>query len=274
MAKMTPETTLPLHEGRSMPVFGLGTWQLTNDTTASIEHALEIGYRMIDTSRDYGTQPEIGEAVAQSGVDRSELYLVTKVEEDDDAYDATERAVDELKQDYVDLVLVHRPPPDGPGVALWEGLIEAREDGLTRDIGVSNYAAGQIRELEEATDVRPVVDQIEWSPFGWSTRMLDWCRERAIVIQAYSPLTRRKRLDDERLRRLGDRYAATPAQIMLRWGLQLGVVPIPKANQGEHRMENLGTFDFTLSEQHMEEVGALNEHYSALGGLPYIRQPA
>lgn len=271
MARLTRDATFRLHTDREMPVLGLGTWQLTNDTAASVGDALELGYRMIDTSRDYGTQPGIGEAVAHSGIDRRSLYLVTKVEEDDEAYDATLRALEELDQEYVDLMLVHRPPEHGPGIELWEGLIRAREDGLTRDIGVSNYAIGEIRALEEATGVRPAVNQIEWSPFGWSPDMLDWCREHGVLIQAYSPLTRQKRLDDERLRGLADRYDATAAQVLLRWNMQLGVVPLPKANQREHQEENLGAFDFALSGRQMEELGSMNEAYSALGGLPYVQ---
>lgn len=270
MARLTSDATFPLHTGREMPVLGLGTWQLTDDTAASVIDALELGYRMIDTSGDYGTQPAIGDAVARSGIDRRSLYLVTKIEEDDDAYDATRRGLDELDQEYVDLMLVHRPPEDGPGFELWEGLIRARDEGLALDIGVSNYAADEIDALEDATDVRPAVNQIEWSPFGWSPEMLDWCRERGIVIQAYSPLTRQKRLDDERLRKLADRYDATAAQVLLRWNMQLGVAPLPKANRRAHQEENLGAFDFALSKRQMEELGALNEEYSALGGLPYV----
>src|SRR5215207_7182601 len=185
--------------GRTMPVIGVGTWQLTQDTAGTLEHALRLGYRLIDTSGDYGTQPGVGEALRRSEIDRGEVFVVTKVEEDEDAYEATRRNLRELGLEYADLMLVHRPPPEGVGVELWEGLIAARDEGLTRGIGVSNSSIEQIHALVDATGELPAVNQIEWSPFGWSREMLDYCRERGITIQAYSPVTRAKRLGDERL---------------------------------------------------------------------------
>jgi 2,5-diketo-D-gluconate reductase A len=128
----------------------------------------------------------------------------------------------------------------------------------------------QIERLAEATGIWPAVNQIEWSPFGWNREMLAYCRDRGIVLQAYSPLTRAERLEDERLVQLATRYDRTPAQIVIRWQIQLGAVPLPKANQRDHLAENLGVFDFELTEDHMEAIGALNEHWSALGaGLQY-----
>ncbi len=268
---MNAESTLRLHTGRPMPVIGLGTWELAHDTAGAVEEAVRRGYRMIDTSGDYGTQPGVGEGVRRSGLDRGELFLVTKVEEDEDAYTASRRNVDELGLEHADLMLIHRPPRSGAGVGLWEGLIRARDDGLARDIGVSNYTVGQIEELVEATGELPVVNQIEWSPFGWSQEMLDYCRARGIVIQAYSPLTRVQRLDEERLVELAAEYDRTAAQLLLRWNLQLEVAPLPKANRLEHLEENLGLFDFEISGEHMSELKSLNEHYSSLGSsLAYV----
>lgn len=267
---MNVRSTLRLNTGRSMPVFGLGTWQLTNDTPGTVEHAIHLGYRMIDTAADYGTQPGIGEAIRRAGVAREQLYIVAKVEEDENAYEATRQNLTEMKRDYADLMLIHRPPPETAGVELWDGLIRARNYGLTKDIGVSNYAPEQIEELIAATGEVPAVNQIEWSPFGWSPETLDYCRQRNIVIQAYSPLTRAKRLDNDKLNELAEEYSKTPAQILLRWNLQLGTVPLPKANQFKHLKENLDLFDFQISETHMEQLNHLNEHYSALGVLPYV----
>jgi diketogulonate reductase-like aldo/keto reductase len=176
-----------------MPVLGLGTWQLRHDTAGTVAEALRLGYRLIDTSGDYGTQPGVGEGIALSDVGRDEIFLTTKVEETDDAYDATVRDLRELGLEWADLMLIHRPPRRGAGRELWEGLIRARDDGLTRDIGVSNYTIEQMDELIRTTGEMPAVNQIEWSPFGWSAEMLSWCRERGIVIQAYSPLTRGRR---------------------------------------------------------------------------------
>lgn len=267
---MDAGSTVRLHTGRPMPVIGLGTWQLDEATVATIEDAVRIGYRLIDTSGDYGTEPGVGEAVRRAGADRRDLFLVTKVEEDEDTFTSAKDGVRELGVDAADLILIHRPPRQGPGVELWEGLIRAKEDGLVTDIGVSNYTIEQIDALVDATGELPVVNQIEWTPFGWSPAMLDACRERGIVIQAYSPLTRTSRLDDPRLGTIAERHGKTPAQILLRWNLQLGVVPLPKANRREHLVENLDVFDVDLSDDDMEELGGLNEHASSLGSLPYV----
>lgn len=267
---MTPQSTLLLHTGNRIPVLGLGTWQLTRNTVATVARALELGYPMIDTSGDYGTQPGIGEAIRSVGAPRESFYLISKVEETDNAYRATHRNLGELDLEYADLMLIHRPPEDGVGEVLWEGLLQARREGLTKDIGVSNYSVEQMRELTETTEEQPAVNQIEWSPFGCSREMLEYCRDNNIVIQAYSPLTRAERLGDEVLVAAGRRHGKSPAQVLLRWNLQCGTVPLPKANQVTHLEENLDVFDFALSDDDMSALDALNEHYSALGSLPYV----
>lgn len=267
---MNADRTVSLNTGSSMPVLGLGTWQLTDDTAAAVEQAIELGYRLIDTSGDYGTQPGIGEALRRTDVDRDDIFVTTKVEEDEDAYEASRRNLAELGLDQVDLMLIHRPPRSGAGVELWEGLIRARNVGLARDIGVSNYSVEQIEELYRSSGEMPAVNQIEWSPFGWSREMLQWCREHDVVIQAYSPLTRTTRLGDETLSAVAARYGKTPAQVLLRWNLQLGTVPIPKANRRQHEAENLDIFDFSLTDTDMAELDALNREASSLGELPYV----
>lgn len=267
---MNTNSTVQLRTGRGMPVLGLGTWLLNDDTAGSVEEALRLGYRLIDTSGDYGTQPGVGEALRRTDVPRDEICLVTKVEEDEDAYQATRRNLGELDQESVDLMLIHRPPRTGAGEELWEGLIRARDEGLARDIGVSNYSTDQMQSLIGATGETPAVNQIEWSPFGWSPDMLEWCRERGIVIQAYSPLTRGRRLDDERLTAVAGAISRTPAQVLLRWNIEMGVVPLPKANRRDHQTENLATIEVELSDADAEELGSLNEQASSLGSLPYV----
>lgn len=264
------QATHELHTGRRIPLIGLGTWQLTEDTARTVEHALELGYPMIDTSGDYGTQPAIGDGLRDLGVRWEAVYLVSKVEETDNAFEATKENLEELGVDYVDLMLIHRPPAHGVGEHLWEGLMRARDDGLATDIGVSNYSIEQMDELADGAGEKPVVNQIEWSPFGYSEPMLEYCREHDIVIQAYSPLTRRKRLDDPLLTRIAAQYAKSPAQLLIRWNLQRGTVPIPKANQWEHLEDNLDVFDFAISDDDMERLNRCNERYSSLGTLPYI----
>lgn len=257
--------------GNEIPVIGLGTWQLTNDTPGTIVYALELGYPMIDTSGDYGTQPEIAEGIKKSGAARDDFYLVTKVEETDNAYEATQHNLQELELDYADLMLIHRPPADGVGEELWRGLMQAKEEGLTRDIGVSNYSIEQIQALIDRTGEVPVVNQIEWSPFGYSQAMYDFCNEQEIIIQAYSPLTRTTRLDNITLQNMASTYNKTPAQIIIRWNLQHKVIPLPKANQRAHLEENINVFDFELTGEDMAVLDGLNEGYSSLGAtLQYL----
>lgn len=267
---MERSSQFQLHTGRDMPVMGLGTWQLTDDTAAAVAHALESGYQMVDTSGDYGTQPGVGAAIREADVPRDDVYLVTKVEQDEDALRATRKNVEELGLDHADLMLIHRPPANGPGIDLWEGLIAARDDGLATDIGVSNYSIPQIEQLAEATGEVPVVNQIEWSPFGWSQDMKAFCDQNDIVIQAYSPLTRERRLDNDVVQHIASEHDVTPAQLLLRWNLQHGVAPLPKANQTSHQEENLGAFEFEIDPDSMSELDNLNEHYSSLGSLPYV----
>lgn len=257
-------STVDLLSGNAMPVMGLGTWQLNHETADTIAKAIELGYPMIDTSGDYGTQPGIGKGIKKSGVHPSNLYIVTKVEEIDDAYEAVEENLRQLELDSVDLVLIHRPPDSGAGEELWEGLLQAKADGLTTDIGVSNYPIAHIETLIKKFHETPVVNQVEWSPFGYDQKMLEYCNANDIVIQAYSPLTRTERLGDALLTTLAARYQKSPAQILIRWNLQLGTVPIVKANSVAHLEEDIDVFDFELSVEDMNALSSLNEGYSAL----------
>lgn len=267
---MNVQATVQLHSGNVMPILGLGTWQLTKDTADTVAYALELGYRMIDTSSDYGTQPAIGAAIKRKKISRDSLYIVTKVEETDDAYQAIRVYLNEMGLEYADLMLIHRPPATGAGEELWSGLIRAKKEGFTKDIGVSNYSAELSQKLIDATNEVPVVNQIEWSPFGHSGSFKSFCSKNNITIQAYSPLTRGNRLSHETLAQIAAKYHKTPAQTMLRWNIQLGTVPLPKANQKRHLEENIDVFDFEISVQDMEVLSGLNEEYSSLGSLPYV----
>jgi len=267
---MNPNSTLNLRTGNAIPIMGLGTWQLTRDTAETILYALEQGYRLIDASSDYGTHPGIGEAIKKTEIPREELYIVTKVEETDNAHEASQAYIQEMGLEFADLILIHRPPRTGAGVGLWKGLIEARNDGFARDIGVSNYSIEQIEQLISATGEVPVINQIEWSPFGYSNEMYKYCQEKDIIIQTYSPLTRTKRLGDETLNHVAAKYEKTPARILIRWNLQRKTLPIPKANQKMHLEENLDVFDFEIKAEDMELLNKLNEEYSCLGVLPYV----
>jgi 2,5-diketo-D-gluconate reductase A len=199
---------------------------------------------------------------------------VTKIEEDDNAYEATKKDLSELQLGYADLMLIHRPPDRGVGEDLWKGLIQARDEGLARDIGVSNYSIEQIQELINKTGEVPAVNQIEWTPFGHSMDMLGYCQENGIIIQAYSPLTRGERLDDPTLLEIAHLHDKTVGQVLIRWNLQHDVVPIIKANSVDHLAQNIDVFDFELSDEDMDALDNLNEDYSALSaGTPaYMQQ--
>jgi diketogulonate reductase-like aldo/keto reductase len=265
-----PESVIGLRTGRAIPVIGLGTWMLTSHTAHSVQRAFDLGYRLVDTSADYHTQQGIGKAVHRFDQPRDALFVTMKVEPEEDGYDATRRNLDELQLDRADLVLIHRAPEKGVGEKLWEQLLKARSEGLTRDVGVCSYKVAQLETLGKNTGELPAVHQVEWSPFGHSLDLLNYCRARQILLQAYSPLTRGKRLGDQRLNEVARKYRRTPAQIILRWDLQHGVVPIPKAYREDHQRENLAIFDFTLDEADMGTLDGLNEHFSALEKLDYL----
>jgi diketogulonate reductase-like aldo/keto reductase len=267
---LTIDSTRRLRTGREMPVLGLGTWMLTSHTRDLVASAVRLGYRMIDTSGDYHTQPGIGEALADLATPRDEIYVTSKVETDQDTYKATCKNLEELGLDYLDLVLIHEAPDEGVGEDLWRGLMRARDEGKARDIGVCSYKISQLRELIDITSEVPAVHQIEWSPFGHSIDMLNFCAAHEIQVQAYSPLTRGKRLRDERLARIAQKYEKTPAQLILRWDLQHDVVPIPKAGRADHQQQNLEIFDFDIEAADMTALDRLNEQFSALEKLEYL----
>ena len=267
---LSPEANVVLRNGREMPVLGLGSWMLTTHTAEAVMHAFELGYRMVDTSADYKTQPGIGKAIRLTQAPRESLFVSMKVEENEDGYEATVRNLQELKLAYADLVLIHRAPKTNVGEKVWRGLMRARDEGLTRNIGVCSYKVAQLQALADQTGEMPAVHQIEWSPFGHSLDMLNFCRAHDIVVQAYSPLTRGKRLRDERVAAIAMKYGKTPAQLFLRWNLQHGVVPLPKAYREDHQRQNIAVFDFALEPADMASLDALNEQFSALDKLEYL----
>jgi 2,5-diketo-D-gluconate reductase A len=268
---LTPETCRVLPSGNRMPLMGLGTWELTVRTVETLCNALELGFRMIDTAPGYHTQRGIGDAIRACGFERDAVFVVTKIDPREDAYSALRKSLGQMRLDHVDLALIEEPPEHGVGEMAWQGLRRAKREGLTRDIGVCSYSIDGIEELVYRTGEMPAVNQVEWTPFGHSPRMLDFCRENEITIQALSPLTRGKRLGDDKMGSMAARYGKTSAQLLLRWNLQLGVVPLPKANHVQHQRENLNLFDFEILPQDMARLNALNEHYSARGELAYLR---
>lgn len=260
---LTLKSQAKLNNGVEMPVLGLGVYQSPRGrlTQETVSYALSIGYRHVDTARIYGNERDVGVAVRESGIPRDEIFVTTKLWNDDHGHDramrACEHSLRELGLAYVDLYLIHWPVSDRR-VETWKALEALSKTGQCRAIGVSNFNTYHIEELLEATDVVPAVNQVEFSPFTYQRDLLEVCRRQGIQLEAYSPLTKGYRLEDPTLRSIAARVGRTPAQVLLRWGLQHDVVVIPKSNRRERILENSRLFDFALSAEDMAAMDGLD----------------
>jgi 2,5-diketo-D-gluconate reductase A len=258
-APQIPDAVVTFPSGGRMPLLGFGTWQIKGDEAVSATAAaLEAGYRHVDTATIYGNEREVGRALRESGVARDDVFVTTKCppERAGREIETLERSLELLGVDRVDLWLIHWTPDDGVGVDIWEQYVEARDQGLTRDIGVSNYRAGQIDELVEATGVRPVVNQVKWSPKLFRPKVLEQHRERDIALEGYSAL-RGGTLEDPTIREVAERVGRTPAQVIVRWHLQHGVIAIPKSRDPERIRSNADIGGFELSADDMAALDSL-----------------
>ena len=252
--------TVALPSGRGMPLFGFGTWQLTGgQATEATGWALEAGYRSLDTATVYRNEGEVGEALAQSGVDRDDVWVTTKVPPDRAGSELStlRESLRMLGTDHVDLWLIHWPP-DGGGVGLeiWRSLVAARDQGLATDVGVSNYSLAQLDELASASGVMPSVNQIEWSPLLWDQAKVDGHRDRGVVLEGYSAL-RGGTLRHPQVVAIAERLGRTPAQVLIRWHLQHGIVVIPKSRSRERIESNADVDGFELSGEDMAALDSL-----------------
>jgi 2,5-diketo-D-gluconate reductase A len=248
---------LDLGGGVTIPMVGFGTWQIQGQIAhEATRHALQVGYRHIDTATMYRNEDQVGRAIADSGLDRSEVFVTTKLPPGNAG--RVRATIDDslkaLRTDYVDLWLVHWPPRGRNLVPLWRDFLAIRDEGLTRAVGVSNYSVGQIDELIEATGEQPAVNQIPWSPARYDQALLAAHAERGVAVEGYSPL-KGTRLRDRTLAEIAAKYGVTPAQVVLRWHLEIGVIVIPKSSQPERIEENFDLFSFSLTP---EEVARIN----------------
>ena len=255
-----------LNNGVRMPVFGLGSFRLSSGHAArdAVQEALAAGYRLIDTAAMYGNESDVGAAVRASGVPRDEVFLTTKLWNDDQGFDSALRAFERSRKalgvSSVDLYLLHWPVADLRAHS-WRALTQLLRDSRCRSIGVSNFTVAHLEQLLEATEVVPAVNQVEFSPFLFQKELLEYCQRHRIQLEAYSPLTKGRRLNDTTLQRIAGAHEATPAQVMIRWGLQRSVVEIPKsANPGRIR-ENAGVFRFELNPAEMDALDHLDEGF-------------
>lgn len=255
-----------MNDGREIPWLGLGVYLIEagSETQQAVYHALEAGYRHIDTARFYGNERDVGIAVRNSGLPREEIFVVTKLWNSDHGYqralDACEVSLRALDIGYIDLYLIHWPVERLCGES-WKALITLQKTGKCRSIGVSNYTIRHLRKLLRDSSVVPAVNQVEFSPFQYQSELMEFCRKHGILLEAYSPLTRGKKFAHPTLVALAKKYHKTPAQILIRWTLQHEVIAIPKSASRERILENADIFDFKISSADMAELDTLDENF-------------
>ena len=261
--KKNLQSTVTLNNGVSMPIFGLGVYKSEQDTVPAVQSALECGYRLIDTASFYQNEQEVGMAVRTSGIPREEIFLTTKLWNDDQRAGKQRRAFEDSLQalglEYVDLYLVHWPIP-GKIHETWNVLEQLYEEKLVRAIGVSNFLPHHLEELSVKGNVAPAVDQFECNPYLTRKELRNYCNEHHIVPEAWSPLGRGEALKDPVLIELSQKYNKSVAQIILRYDVQNGIVTIPKSVRAERIRENADIFDFELSPQDIEKIDRLNRN--------------
>ncbi len=253
-------TSIELSDGTSLPLLGLGVWQVADgrECVDAVRWALEAGYRHIDTAQAYENEDSVGVGLRESGLPREQIYVTTKFfPRRQDPVAELEESLRRLGLDYVDLYIIHWPA--GGATWAWPGMERARERGLTRSIGVSNFDVDEIEQVVGAATAPPVVNQVQFNPFAYRKQLLDACTERGIVLEAYSPLGTGKHVKDRKVAKIAKRLGRTPAQVLIRWGLQHGVPQIPKSTHQSRIVENAQVFDFELSEDDMRTLDGLDK---------------
>jgi 2,5-diketo-D-gluconate reductase A len=242
-----------------MPLLGLGVWQVANgpECENAVRWALELGYRHIDTAQLYRNEESVGRALRDSGVPREQVFLTTKfLPSHEDPSAEAARSLERLGVDYVDLYLVHWP--ERGATWAWPGMEQAHEAGYARSIGVSNYGVQELDEVLGVASIRPVVNQVQFSPFEYRRRLLEGCEQREVALEAYSPLGTGHHLSDPEVARIAQHSERTPAQVLIRWCLQRGTIVIPKSSHRARIAENGEVFDFELADAEMEALDALD----------------
>lgn len=251
--------------GLRMPILGLGVFRAAvgSETRDAVRFALEQGYRHIDTARIYQNERDVGEGIRLAGIPRQQLFVTTKLWNADQGFESTlnacEKSLELLGLDYVDLYLMHWPV-SGQRLESWRAMMHLLKEGKARAIGVSNFTVRHLEELMRESDVCPAVNQVEFSPFLNQRELLRFCRDRGIVLEAYSPLTKGQRLAHPVLTAIAKRLGRTPAQVLIRWCIEQQVVVIPKSVKPKRIIENAQVFDFSLSAEDMQALDGLNEN--------------
>ncbi|MCA1293504.1 aldo/keto reductase [Paenibacillus sp. alder61] len=263
------QDTVTLHNGVKMPGFGLGVFKVEEgqELVAAVKAAIRHGYRSIDTAAVYQNEAGVGtairEALEESLVKREELFVTSKLWNADQGYDsalaAFEASMDKLGLEYLDLYLIHWPVK-GKYKESWRALETLYREGRVKAIGVSNFQIHHLQDVMEGAEIKPMVNQVEFHPRLTQKELLQFCREQGIQLEAWSPLMQGELLNDPVLQEIGAKYGKTVAQVILRWDLQHGVITIPKSTKEARIIENASIYDFSLSEEDMNRIDALNEN--------------
>ena len=264
---MSQIPAITLNDGSTIPQLGFGTYKIAPAQTASaVRTALEFGYRHIDTAQMYRNEQGVGQAIRETGIDRADVFVTSKLNNGfhrpDDARRAFDDTLTALGSGYVDLFLIHWPLPtryDGDFVSTWQTLEEFKRDGRARSIGVSNFQVSHLQRLERDTDTTPAVNQIEVHPYFGNGEVRDYGREHGIVTQAWAPLARGTVADDPDVMRIAAAAGRSPAQVVLRWHIQRGDVVFPKSVTPQRVSDNFALFDFELSDTDMASLTALDK---------------
>ena len=257
--KMSTIPAVTLNDGTSIPQLGLGVY-LTHSTDPLV-YALQHGYRHLDTAQFYRNEQQVGDAIKLAGIPRNELWITTKIWDSNQGYENTKASLAEslkkLQLDYVDMVLLHSPNPGREKrLASWKALEEAKDAGLVRSIGVSNYGPAHLDELS-GTKHKPSVNQIEVTPFFQRSPIVDACRQQNIHIVAYSPFGKGAHVNDAQLTDIASKYGKSAPQLLVRWSLQHGYIVIPKSSNPDRISANADVFDFTISDDDMRTLDAM-----------------
>ncbi|WP_336804358.1 glyoxal/methylglyoxal reductase [Bacillus subtilis] len=256
--------TVKLHNGVEMPWFGLGVFKVENgnEATESVKAAIKNGYRSIDTAAIYKNEEGVGIGIKESGVAREELFITSKVWNEDQGYETTlaafEKSLERLQLDYLDLYLIHWPGKD-KYKDTWRALEKLYKDGKIRAIGVSNFQVHHLEELLKDAEIKAMVNQVEFHPRLTQKELRDYCKAQGIQLEAWSPLMQGQLLDNEVLTQIAEKHNKSVAQVILRWDLQHEVVTIPKSIKEHRIIENADIFDFELSQEDMDKIDALNK---------------
>lgn len=259
------DQSLTTNQGNTIPVLGLGVWKSSKDECyQAVMDALELGYRHIDTAAIYTNEESVGKAIADSKIERSEVFITTKLWNADQgaskAEKAFEKSLQKLNLDYVDLYLIHFPV-SGIRNESWKILASIYKSGRAKSIGVSNFMIPHLEELIQMTGLVPAINQIEVHPFLNQKELRDYCASKKILVEAYSPLAHGKRIQDPAITKISQKYNRTNAQILIRWSIQSGMIVLPKSVKRSRIEENGSVFDFQLDNADMEYLNSLDENY-------------